>query len=151
MDSNKAQQLSDEIESTLSEILPDLYQSLQAYPVSSTLEIHLFNLADDTVSSAGSCVCNGVIQKPCNCGVTSDPSLPGLDSEKAQQLCADVDLKLSTILPRLSRSAQQSDESFKLHFLIDPATVDPVQSVACQWINCDILQCSNSPNVANSV
>lgn len=142
MDCNKAHQLSNEIESAFSEILPDFYQLLQDYKVSCILEIRLFNLDDDSLFSAGSCFCNGVTQKPCKCGpLTSDRPALGLDSEKGQQFREEVDSKLRTILPRLRQSAEQIDQSFEVHFLIHPATVNPEQPVACHWINDKILKC----------
>ncbi|WP_446880373.1 hypothetical protein [Phormidesmis sp. 146-33] len=144
MNSVTVNEVSYEFESALSEILPDLYQLLQHYQVSSPLEIHLFGLADDSVSSDRSCFCDGFIQKPCRCGITSDPLPIGLDSEKAQQLLEDVDSKLSTILPCLSQSAQQIDKSFEVHFLIEPAKANSGQLVACQWICDNILKCSDS-------
>jgi hypothetical protein len=135
------------IESTLSEILPDLYQLLQSYQMSSTLEIHLFDLADNVI--LGSCWCVDRLQNPCRCNRSLSSDLPGLDTEKTQQFCADFDSILSTILPRLSQAAQQTDESFEVHFLFDPATVNSAQPVVFQGISDGILKCSNLSDAEN--
>jgi hypothetical protein len=145
MDTANATELSDEFQSAFSGILPDLYQLLQIYHVSSSLEIHLSNLVDYSTSSTGSCFCNGVIQRPCKCdGITTIPPELGLDDDKAQRLLTELDSQLSTILPGLSQSAQQMDESFEIHFLIDPAAANSGQPVVCQWTCDNILKCSDS-------
>jgi hypothetical protein len=143
MDCNRAQQSSNEIESAFSEFLPVLYQLLKNYEVSCILEIRLFNLDDVSISSAGSCFCNGVTQRPCKCpGLpTSESSALGLDSEKGRQFLEELDSKLPTILHRLRQSAKQIDGSFEAHFLIHPATVNPEQPVACHWISDKIIKC----------
>lgn len=153
MDSDKAKQVSHEIESVLSEILPDLAQLLQHYQVSRALEIDLVDLPNtpDSLKAATCCFHNGLLRCACTYayGAFKPGDAPelGLNPEQAQQLCRDVASKLSTILPRLSQSAQQTDEIFEVHFLIDPATANPGQPVVCKWDSDtsrgNILQCSN--------
>lgn len=153
MDSDKANQLSDEIKSALSEILPDLNQLLQQYQVSSPLEINLE--LNSLLSMATSCPCC-LVNKVLKCGLrysphllnTADEDTLGLDPEKVKQLSTDVGLKLSTVLSHLSQSMKQGDQfPLEVHFRIDPAIVDSGQPMDCQWITNtpqgDILQCSN--------
>jgi hypothetical protein len=146
MDSDKANQLSNEFASMLSEVLPDLRQLLQSYQISETFEIDLFDLGTASRSIKGSCLCNGIFQNPCRCSRSVDISEAEFDSEEARQFCAEVDAKLSAILPRLRQSAEQLDGSFDVHFLIDPAPTSEGKPMVCQWIDDPseglILQCS---------
>ena len=150
MDSVKAQQLSSEFESALSKVLPDLAQLLQKNQVSKTLEI---DLGSDflNVANTATCTCcyiKGVLK----CGSMYSPPAPmsagedtlGMTPDQSLMFCKDVELKLSTVLPALSQFVKPVNEFFEIHFLIDPATVNPGQSVVCQWGSDSILQCSNS-------
>jgi hypothetical protein len=141
MNSVMTNQLSHDFESAYSEILPDLYQLLQHYQVSisSAITIH-------------SCVwCNGstycypnMPPPPCPRPRPFDgPEELGLDIEKTQQFYTDVDSKFSTISPRLNQAVQQMDESFEIHFLIDPAT-DSNSHAICRFVD-GILICSPQP------
>ena len=143
MDANTTTQLSNEFESALSEILPDLYQLLQSYQISTTLEIVLFDLcdlADESHLRGISCVCGKQYQNPCKC---TDPPGLEMDLETAQQFCTDIDSTLSMILPRLGQSAQQVDESFEVHFLIDSAPANSSQ-LSCRFVD-GVLLCSDQP------
>lgn len=154
MDSDKANQLSDEIKSALSEVLPDLKQLLQQYQVASPLEINLgLNSLLSMATSCPCCLVNGILK--CNSAYsphrlqTADEDTLGLDPEKVKQLSTDVGSKLSTVLPHLGQSMKQGDQfPLEVHFRIDPATVDSGQPMVCQWVTDkpqgDILQCSNS-------
>lgn len=137
-------QVSHEFESAFSEILPDLYQLLQQYQqyqISETFKMVLFDLVHDSIV-LNSCMCGLNYQKPCNCPPRTTTE-PGLDSETAEQLCAEIDSILFTILPRLSESAQQIDESFEVHFSINPAAVNN-SCVSCEFVD-GVLVCSDQP------
>ncbi len=153
MDSNIANQLSNEFESALSEILPGLYQSLQQHQVSSPLEIDLEPGLLEVVNMT-TCVCC-IVNGAMKCGPMYQPPAPGanedtlgLGIEQAQQLCKDVASKLHAVLPGLSQSIKQTGGSFEVHFFIDPAKANDRQPVVCQWVGGapqgNILQCSSS-------
>jgi hypothetical protein len=145
MNSEIANQVSHEIKSALFEIQPDLYQLLQFHQISSTLEIHLLDVhaqvLDVHAQAVGSCWCRGVLQRPCQCAGGPDPEVLGLNPVKTQQLCTDVDSKLSLVLPRLSQFAQQMDESFEVHILIDPVTVSN-SHISCRFVD-GVLLCTD--------
>lgn len=149
-----AKQMTNELESLLSEVLPDIEQLLQQYEVLETLEIHLVHLAEaEQTLAQTSLACylrNGFMKCPClnakEGEVPQYDELLGLSPEKAEQFSADVASKLSTIFPRLSQLAQQTDEIFEVHLFINPATVNSEQLMVCQWISDpeqgNIFQCS---------
>ncbi|GEM_PF-6061906 len=152
MDSDMAQQLSDEFASALSKILPDLTQLLQSNQILTTLEIDLEPFLLQMLSQA-TCTCcfvNGVMK----CGPNYTPLAPGvtnntggLDPQRAQQLCDNVASNLFTVLPGLSQSVKQAGGSFEVHFFIDPTKADDEQPVVCTWVSDaqgSILQCSSS-------
>lgn len=156
MNSNTTIQLSDEFESAISEILPDLYQLLQLYQVSGTFELRLVapdqspTIAENHIPP----VCVSHWDWQCRCYKCNflpqdqEPSVAsklGIDSEKLQQFCTDLGSKLSAS-PRLNQlsSMRADQQSFEVHFPIDPATVNFEQTVVCRWVSNDTLQCSNS-------
>lgn len=151
MNSDTMNQLSYEFESALSDILPDLYQLLHHYQLSSPLEIVLNNLDLDILR----CIrCNGI---PYCSDSSSPPVCPSLSRleptntvdipesapEETPQFSTDLASILSTILPRLRESVQQMDEHFEVHFRIDPAAADRSHS-SCEFVNGTLL-CSNQP------
>lgn len=151
MNSDNANQLSDEFEAALSEILPDLVQLLQRYQVSSTLEIDLEPQFLNT-GTMTSCTCCWVDRTRYRCGLPGYNKIQqgalGLDPAKAEQLSKDIQSKLSTVVQGLSSSVEPTNNSFAVHFVVNPAITNSEQSVICQWDNNSsqggILQCSNS-------
>ena len=156
MDTNTATQLSHEFESALSEILPDLYQLLQQYQVSSSLEIVLNNPISPLlccIRCNGRSYCGNPPVPPPECQsvpscleLTDKIDPPGAEPEETQQFSKDLASMLSTILPRISEFIQQMDESFDVRFLIDPTTVNDSQ-MSCRFINGEIV-CSDQPQAA---
>lgn len=143
MDCEQSKQICDEIESALPEVLPDLEQLLQHYQLSKPLEIQLLNLSQQQTSIGPCCLVYGVMQCGLNYGPHVTGDTLGLEPEQAEQLCRDVELKLTTILPRLSQSVQQTDENFKVHFLIDPGNISGGQLGTCKLVD-GVIRCSNS-------
>lgn len=154
MNSDTVNQVSYEFESALSDILPDLYQLLQHYQVSSPLEIVLNNL--DPELGILCCVrCNGLRYcgnppllppwcPPASClNLTDIDDIPGSEPEETQQFSTDLASILSTVLPRLSESIQQMDERFEVRFCIDPAIANS-SHVSCRFVD-GILLCSDQP------
>jgi hypothetical protein len=155
MDSSVAAQLSQEFESALSEILPDLHQVLQRYKVQRVLGISLEIPVSLAVSSLGCMlVWNAQLQKwefRCNfsnvsyatnrvvADKPSDDTL-GLDADQEKQFCNDISLILGKVLSRLAKPIEKSGESFEVQFLLDPATLKSAEMV-CKWDG-NILQCS---------
>lgn len=145
MDSEQSKQISNEIESVLPEVLPDLEQLLQHYQLSKPLKIELLSLdlSQQQTSIGPCCLVDGVVQ----CGPSYRPRITGdtlgLEPEQAEQFCTDVELKLAAILPHLSQSVQQPDERFEVHFLIDPANTSEGQSVTCEFVD-GVIRCSSS-------
>jgi hypothetical protein len=146
MDTENATQLSNEFQSALSEILPDLHQLLQEYKISETLKIDLesgfFNIGNAAVCTC--CLVNGGLR----CGSAYQaPGVHelalGLDNETAESFCQDISLKLRAVVP----SIKQADMGFGVHLSIDPFTVNNEQSVVCKWGDepqGHILHCSSS-------
>ncbi|MBD1847054.1 hypothetical protein H6F89_27330 [Cyanobacteria bacterium FACHB-63] len=166
MNSDQAQQLSSAIRSALSEILPDLLNILQHYQITEGLELRLVNMDQllTDISQMPSVTCpseNSILctywDRTCPCWRpricnqstigSDDPLGLGLDPEKTQQFCEDVASKLNLIMPPLGQSIPPSDESYEVHFLLDPDTVISQQPVVCEWSSDtsqeNILQCSN--------
>jgi hypothetical protein len=146
MNVENATQLSNEFQSALSKILPDLYQLLQKYQVTETLEIELesdfFNIGNAAIYTCclvdGKLRCGSAYQAP---GV-HEPAL-GLDKETAEKFCQEISLKLRAVLP----SIKQANAGFGMQLSIDPATANDEQSVVCKWDDQSpghILQCSSS-------
>jgi hypothetical protein len=133
MDSDKSKQICNEIGSALSEILPALYQLLQDYQVSCPITIK------QCVSCNGKLVCWPQQPQDPRCPPTTpldDPSEPELDSEKMQQFYTSIASEMS----HLSQVVQQTDESFEIHVLIDPATASNSYTT-CKFVD-GILLCA---------
>jgi hypothetical protein len=148
MDSSRANQISTEFKSALSEILPDLYQVIKHYQVSGVLKTRLHL----PISAGCYWVWDGTawhricthpsmqfVPELLSFGATSEP-----EDDLVQQFCTDFASKLFEQVAPLTQSVQQTDESFEVHFSIDPATVNFDQPVVCRWISDDILKCSTS-------
>ncbi|AFZ01065.1 hypothetical protein [Calothrix sp. PCC 6303] len=138
-----------EFESGFSKILPDLAKLLQRYNVSTsiTLEIEVESPFSSATFGCTCCFVNGVMK----CGTGYRISLPeggvGLDVEKAEQLCKDVQSELSKVLRNLSEAAKQTNGTFKLQIFINPAPTAPRKPIVCQWVSQNdrnTLECSNS-------
>jgi hypothetical protein len=160
MNVNTVNQLSYQVKSLLSEILPDIDQLLQQYKVLETLRIHLVDLdqPENALTLSAFYIRNGFWQFPCNRAkllneVPQYDDTLGLDPERARQFSTDLASKLSTVFPRLSQFAQQANESFEVHLSINPATVNPEQSMVCEWVNdpyqSNIFQCSKLLNAVS--
>jgi hypothetical protein len=143
MDSQNATQERSEIESALSAIVPDLAQLLQSYQLSKILEIDIGGVF---IMGCGCCFIGGKLRCEAFYGtpVMTPEDRLGLTLEKAEQLCKDVESKLSKVWASLSPSAQEFAKNFNYSLLIDPATADTEQKTVCKWLQNNILQCSNS-------
>lgn len=160
MNSITANQVSHQVKSLLSEVVPDIEQLLQQYEVRETLRIHLVDLGqpENALTSSKTHILNGFLQYPCNRATLLD-EVPqydgglGLAPEKAQQFGTDLTPKLFTVFPRLSQLARQVDESFEIHLSINPAMMSSEQPLACEWVNDpyqgSIFQCSKLVNAVN--
>jgi hypothetical protein len=153
MNSEMTSQVSNEIESALSEVLPDLVQVLKHYGVSESVEIRLRGLKHfSTLDSGERCtvVCSG---SPLVCHVVCiwDPENPFTNSnientivpnpEETQQFCADIESKLPMVAIR--QSVLQTEEVPEIYINIDPALVDNVR-LSCKFVD-GVIICSDRP------
>jgi hypothetical protein len=147
MNSDTVNQVSNEIGSALTEILPDLHSLLKDYRISQTLDITLVDLASTGSMNTTTCCFHGGRMR-CDCtaryGIPSNQGdTLGLDPERAKLFCKKVASKLDAVLPRLKRAVRQAERHFEVQFLIDPSKAN---SVNCKWSSGegDMLQCSSS-------
>jgi hypothetical protein len=151
MNSVMTSQISNEIESALSEVLPDLVQVLKNYGVSEAVEIRLRGLAHfSTLDPGGRCtvVCSG---SPLVCHVVCfwDPENPFTNSnientivpnpEETEQFCADIESKLP--MAAIKQSVLQSEEVPEIYINIDPAPLDNVR-LSCKFVD-GVIICSD--------
>jgi hypothetical protein len=141
MDSALEKQLSSEFEAAFSKILPDLAQLLQKNDISQTFELSLgSDLFNTAMAAANCCFINGKMRCPCsNCQAATIKDTLGIDTEKAGQLCRDVEAQLKSTSSQLSPGLQQAKESFDIQFKVEPAS-EPSQ-VSCEFVN-GVLVCS---------
>jgi hypothetical protein len=151
MNSVTVNEISHELESVLSDILPDLYQLLQHYQVSSPLEIVLSNLDSDLLSwgcirCSNKAYCGN--PPPTSCLKSTD-TVDNLELEPDEtEFSTDLAAILSTILPRLRESIEQIDKHFEVHLYLDPATANR-NPLSCRLVD-GIVLCSDQPQEAIS-
>lgn len=150
MNSDTMNQVSNEVKSALTEILPDLHSVLKNYQISRTLDITLVDLASTGSMDRATCCFHGGRMR-CACtsayGISvNEGDLFGLNPEQAEQFCKEVASKLNAILPQLRQTARQADPHFEVGFRIDPRTAGSGQPVRCKWSSSggNILECSSS-------
>lgn len=149
MDSEMTSQISNEIESFLSDALPSLVQVLKHYGVSEAVEIRLRGLEHfSTLHSGERCrwVCNS---SGCNLeclwnpdGAFTDSSIENTlipDPEESQQFCADIESKLP--MAAIKQSVQQAEEVPEIYININPNLVNNVH-VSCKFVD-GVIICSN--------
>jgi hypothetical protein len=149
MNSEMTSQVSNEIESALSDILPDLVQVLKHYGVSEAVEIRLCGLEHfSTFHSGERChwVCNnGVCNLECVWnpdGTFTNSSGENTlisNSEESQQFCADIESKLP--MAAVTQSVQQVAVVPEIYININPSLVNNVH-VSCKFVD-GVIICSN--------
>jgi hypothetical protein len=141
MDSALEKQLSSEFEAAFSKILPELAQLLQKNDISQTLELSLgSDLFNTAMAVQGCCFVGGRMICPCsNCQAATSKDALGLDTEKAAQLCRDVEAQLHSTSSQLSPGLQQAKESFDIQLKIEPANEN--SQLSCKFVN-GVLVCS---------
>ena len=149
MNSEMTSQISNEIESFLSDVLPDLVQVFKHYDVSETVEIRLRGLEHfSTFHSGERChwVCNnGVCNLECIWNpdgaftTSSGENTLISDPEESQQFCADIESKLP--MTAIKQSLQQVAVVPEIYININPNLVNNVH-VYCKFVD-GVIICSN--------
>lgn len=156
MNSDDANKISREFESTLSAIIPEIAQVIQQYQVSGAFKTKLKILPErEEISGIGGCkkvngidICSVCSEYPNTIEIFPEMLTSEPDPKCAEQFGTAISSTLCSTVDLLGQSIQNVGQSFEVHFFIETEALNSEQPVICQWgsdiCQVNILQCSKS-------